>query len=736
MRAARLLALALVLTGCGKPTVTTRIAQEEAVLLAPGLELPAGSRVEDIRIDFERRSALMVPAGGTWRWRLTVPPGARFEAGVGRVESGEGPPLRAVVELASAGGREVLDVADVPVLRWVELRADLSAYADQEVTIELRLEGLPAGQLAAWGPVAVTASGADRSRAVAETRPNIVFVLLDTVRHDHLKAYGYDRDTAPELDRHLVASGMVVERAYAQAPWTLPSAVSYMTSRYPGELLGRDPAAYGIPAETPSLPEVLQRLGYRTAGFLGNPTLREENGFGRGFDTFHSPEGLEALYLNASDLHRRIEPWLRAHQHEPFFLYAHYIDPHDPYANPELVDGKSPWFDDPGGISGEWIHGVYAGVLPLEDAERDRRHLISLYDSEIRFADRYLGRLVEALEPEVLARTLFVFASDHGEEFFDHGGWKHGQSLYEEQIRVPLVFRWDGRIAPGSRLDATVRLLDVAPTLVAAAGGESPADWQGVNLLPALTGEAPAPRLAAFSQHLAHGPLRAAAVLDGKKLLRFNRLEPFTPADSLQDHLYRVDLGRLGPLELYDLAEDPAERRNLVAEPGAPALVAPLSPVLASHLDRALVGSRALTEGLAPGAVLAGELELERAPEGWRPLFLGAEDRVELDGTLVRFRLVAEIEDKGFLLMGDPGDLLSARLTLDGSPLPSERLRLGVGAAWGGGRVPAASLLATRYPAAGKSPGLRLWRPSGARPSEVAADPATREGLRALGYIQ
>lgn len=732
MRAAYLaLALAWMGVGCSGPVATTRLASEEAALEGAGLELPAAARTANVLLDHERRPALVIPAGEPWSWTLTVPPGARLVAGVGLPAVQEAA-ARALIELTTPEGREMLDVAAVKTGGWSGLEADLSAYAGREVQLRFEVENQPAGTTAAWGPVAVTATS-DRHQ---ETRPNIVFVLVDTVRHDHLRAYGYDRDTAPELDRHLVVPGMVVGSAYAQAPWTLPSAVSYMTSRYPGELLGRDPAAYGIPTETPSLPEVLERLGYRTAGFLGNPTLREENGFGRGFDTFHSPEGLEALYLNASDLHRRIEPWLRAHQHEPFFLYAHYIDPHDPYANPDLVDGKSPWFDDPGGISGEWIHGIYGGVLALEDAERDRRHLISLYDSEIRFADRFLGRLVETLEPEVLARTLFVFASDHGEEFFDHGGWKHGQSLYEEQIRVPLVFRWDGHIAPGGRLDATVRLLDVAPTLVAAAGGEPPADWQGVDLLPALTGAAPAPRLAAFSQHLAHGPLRAAAVLDGKKLIRFNRSEPFAPADSLQDYLYRVDLGRLDALELYDLAKDPAERRNLAGEPGAPALVAPLSPVLASHLDRALVGPRVLTEGLAPGAVLTGELELERAPEGWRPLFLGAEDRVELEGTTLRFRLVAEVEDKGFLLVGEPGDLLSARMTLDGRPLPPERLRLGAGTAWGGGRAPAATLLATRYPSAGKVPGLRLWRPSGARPSEAAADPATREGLRALGYIQ
>lgn len=720
----------LALLACRVSEPTTRVLSEELAVGAPGLGLPAGAQVADVTVDLERRPAVVVSGGAVWSWRVRVPDGASLVAGVALPDhAADAPPARVVVELQAGDERVMLEVTEASGKRWTDLRADLSNQARREVELRFRVEGLAPETRVAWAPVTLAAPAATEPR-----RPNVVFILLDTVRYDHLRAYGYERDTAPQLDRHLVAHGLVAENAYSQAPWTLPSSVSYLTSRYPGELLGKDPAAYGIPAQVPSLPEIFQRLGYRTAGFIGNPTLREENGFGRGFDTFHTPTGIESLYLNAGDLYRRIAPWVAAHQHEPFFLYAHFIDPHDPYASPDLVDGKSPYFDDPGGISGEWIHGVYAGVLALDDPERDRQHLMALYDTEIRFADQFLGHLVESLAPEVRADTMFVFASDHGEEFFDHGGWKHGQSLYEEQIHVPLVFRWDGRIPAGRRLDATVRLLDLAPTLVAAAGGEAPADWQGVNLLPALTGEAPAPRLAAFSQHLAHGPLRAAAVLDGKKMIRFNAREAFQPADSLQKHLYEVDLARFAPVELYDLTKDGKERSNLVTT--APELATPLTPVLAAHLDRTLVGVRALTEGLAPGSVLSGELEFERAPEGWRPLFLGAEDDLQLDGTRVRFRLVGGVGDEGFLLLGDPGDLVSARLELDGRPLGAERLRLGSGAAWGGGRSPASALLTPRYPSPGRSPGLRLWRPTGARPSEAAPDPATRDSLRALGYIQ
>ena len=119
------------------------------------------------------------------------------------------------------------------------------------------------------------------------------------------------------------------------------------------------------------------------------------------------------------------------------------------------------------------------------------RHFTALYDTEIRYVDRAIGELLASIPPEVLANTLVVLTADHGEELHDHGFWKHGHTLYQDQIHVPLLFRWDGRIPAGSRLPGTVRLVDVAPTLVAAAGGEAPPSWQGTDLLPALTGEGP-----------------------------------------------------------------------------------------------------------------------------------------------------------------------------------------------------------------------------------------------------
>jgi len=477
----------------------------------------------------------------------------------------------------------------------------------------------------------------DPAPAAEPAPPNVMLIVVDTLRADHATPYGYGRETTPEIQRLVADRGAVVETAYAQAPWTLPSAASYLTGSWPGDLLGAGGmASYGIPEGATSLAEALSALGYATGGFIANPTLHEGNGFARGFDTFWSPPVEAAsLLLHADELSQRAIPWLVEHQRERFFLYAHYLDPHDPYDNPDVAGGTSPFYPDyRGAISGRDVHALHAGKVALADPEDDVAHLTALYDSEIRYADRHVGRLLESLDPEVLADTLIVVTSDHGEELYERGGWKHGQTLYQEQIRVPLLVRWDGVVPAGSRLAGTAMLIDVVPTLLAAAGagdaapaavradapgvapaggGEAssspreglavreapaagvggsppatphgrPRELPGIDLLPALAGREPLPRRAAFAQHLAIGPARAAAVLGSSKLIRFDRAAPFAPANPLEERIARLDLSRLAPVELYDLAADPGERTTLAA--AEPAEVARLGAVI----DRRLAG--------------------------------------------------------------------------------------------------------------------------------------------------
>jgi arylsulfatase A-like enzyme len=790
--AGALLAGALLAAGChrGRPEgfVLRPLVEAGRYTVGPdrgaglaGLRFPVRPALADLEIDHERRPVVLTTAA-PWTWTGRVPPRAALHAGLQLAPAAwaRARRLEAVAVLTDGRTREVLQVvrsSERANPEWLDLSADLARYAGRQVTLELRVDGLPprlrAANLVAWGPVALS-SAAGGAGAV---RPNIIVILVDTLRRDRLTPYGYRRETSPEIARRLAGAGTVVEDAYSQAPWTLPSVVSMMTGRYPGELLGADLSAYGVPAGVLTTAERLGRAGYETAGFLANPTLHVGAGFERGFRTFYAPPAdVEWLRRHADDLNRHALPWIAARQDQdrPFFLYLHYIDPHDPYDNPEVVGNRSPFEADyQGPVSGDWVHGIYTGKLVLSDPARDVAHLSALYDSEVHYVDRAIGQVLASLRPEVLANTLVVLTADHGEELFDHGGWKHGQTLYEEQIHVPLIWRWDGHIPAGRRLAGTVRLLDVAPTLAAAAGAAPDPGWEGVDLLPALTGAAPLAERPAFAEGLSSGPLRAAAVLGRLKLIVFNRQEPFAPGDELQAHLWRQDLGRMARVELYDLAHDPGERHNLAAEPDGggtadPAVTAATDPgggggaaspsgaaaadpgglraaaagrlpllatVIERRLDLALPGLRLLAAGVPAGSRLRLDLDLSRPPRRWLPDLLTASDRATLDGSHLALELVgADRLARGVRIEGDFGEsrpaagagsgaggggagagdavVRSLAATLDGRPLAAGQVRVGGGATYGGGPLSLAALRTRDGPAAAPAaggPAVAIW---------------------------
>lgn len=701
-----------------------------------GLTFPRPPEVRFLEVDHERRPVVLTPAS-SWSWRGRIPAAAVLHAGVQALPGvwQAARRLEAGITVRDGRTREILDVTHSPNRRqpqhWLDMDVDLSRWAGREVTLELSadLPGLPPqyrdANLVAWGPVMLEKS-TPPERA---ERPNILFILVDTLRADHLTPYGYKvHDTSPEIQRRLADHGTVVENAYSQAPWTLPSVVSFLTGRYPGELLGEDLATYGIPDGVTPLAEQMAALGYDTGGFFANPTLHAGAGFERGFRTFYAPPAdVEWIRKHADELNRHAVPWLRAHQRRPFFLYVHYVDPHDPYENPDMaggIGGRAEFMPEyRGSIGADWIHGIYSGKIQLADPVVDLAYIHALYDGEIHYTDRFIGALLDELDPAVLKNTLIVLTADHGEELHDHGGWKHGQSLYQEQIHVPLIFRWDGHIPADRRLAGTVRLLDLVPTLVAAAGGKADPSWAGTDLLPALTGKAPPPRRPAFAEGLSGGPLRAAAVLDQQKLILFNREEPFRPADELQDYLWRKDLARFQRTELYDLGRDAGERNNLADK--NPDWIDRLQPIIHRQLGVEMEGLWVLPDGLAGGSRLSGSITFERPPERWAPYFLGPADKAELSGSRVRFDLLGDRLTKGLRIKGDFGRILAVAATLDGRPLPPGAVRIGAGPRWpmtGDSGRPTATL-------------LRLWTFSGGSERRTKVSPETEEGLRNLGYI-
>jgi arylsulfatase A-like enzyme len=391
-------------------------------------------------------------------------------------------------------------------------------------------------------------------------RPSALLVSFDTTRFDHTSLAGYDRDTTPRL-RALAAQGASFGLAYAPTSTTGPSHATLFT--------GLSPLRHGVvkngaplPPAAETLAERLSTAGYRTAGFASSYVLSRRFGFGQGFAAFDdaferatstfAEEFWEGRRIEggfdrrADETTRRAVRWLETHaEGGPFFLFVHYFDPHAPYGAPAAFAGR---FDPGPGADG---------------LGRD----VARYDEEIAFADAELGALLDALDRLGLAaRTAVVVTADHGEGLMDHGHMEHGVHVYEEQVRVPLVVRWPGRVAAGARFPEPVELADVTPTLLELLGVEAAgAAFEGRSLAPALLGRAAldgARPVHLYRRHFA-GERRGALYVKGEKYaVREGRFKYIEGPEE-------------GTRELYDLEADPGERRNLAeAEPETAAALA------------------------------------------------------------------------------------------------------------------------------------------------------------------
>ena len=316
---------------------------------------------------------------------------------------------------------------------------------------------------------------------------SVILISLDTLRADHLGAYGYARPTSPNLDA-LAASGVVFEMALAQASSTLPSHRSLFRSRLPSR----------AEAPTPTLAEVVAQNGLTTAAFTGGGNVSAAFGFDRGFETYvDDPRGFGESFDD-------IEIWIRTHAQDSFMLFLHTYDIHLPY------DPPAPYRDQFGGDYDGPINGRRTldalrrergfkgyrnqGSEP-ELAEADRARIIDLYDGGILYTDTFIERLRLLLrELDLLDETALVVFSDHGEEFWEHGSVLHSHTLYQELIHVPLIFSFPGHWAAGERIETPVQLLDVAPTVLDLLRIPIPKTFEGRSLLGLIRGEEAEPR--------------------------------------------------------------------------------------------------------------------------------------------------------------------------------------------------------------------------------------------------
>jgi arylsulfatase A-like enzyme len=393
----------------------------------------------------------------------------------------------------------------------------------------------------------------------------VVWIVVDTLRADHLGLYGYARPTSTSLERW-GRRGVVFDRSFSTAPWTLPSFASLFTGQLPsrhgagtrvpegGAPGGRKAAARmrlpgektsfaGLDADSTTLAEILAEHGFATAAIVDNPFLLPVFGVARGFEHYDHESGDDLHSRRADTMVDLALAWLDARDARPFFLLLHLFDPHMAYDAPPPARLR---FARP---------YTTRLSLPVSDAlglrehadeldESDRDFVKAAYDEEVLFTDMQIGRFLDALEARgELERALVVLTADHGEELFDHDSIGHGHTLYDEQLRVPLVF-WAPEARP-RRVATPVSGVDVAPTVLDALGLDLPAEMQGVSLWPAIRGVGEVPDRVLFAERTGTGSERKAAIHWPFKLV-------LDTAD--------------GTARVFELEEDPGETRDRAAQ--------------------------------------------------------------------------------------------------------------------------------------------------------------------------
>jgi arylsulfatase A-like enzyme len=380
---------------------------------------------------------------------------------------------------------------------------------------------------------------------------NVLLISIDTLRSDHLGCYGYDRPTSPNIDG-LARSGTVFLNTMSVSSWTLPAHASMLTGRYPGQHGLRDDGVRLDPA-IPSLPQFFRKRGYRTLAVVSHVYVSSAFGLDRGFDVFD--ESLTrggAANPVATQVVDRFLGLLEPGDPEPFFAFLHFFDPHLDYVPPSPFGTR---FTDPG-YRGE-IDGTLRslqGYFSRNDSipRADLEQAIGLYDGEIAYVDSEIGRLLEELERrELLDDTIIVITADHGEEFKEHGRLGHARTLFEEQLRVPLIISGHPAFPAGSRRGDLAGLCDLAPTLLELTGAVPEHIFSGRSLI----GEPGERDRSLFAETLRFGFEKRAARRGSLKAI---------------DH--RHDGKRM----FFDLAQDPGEQRSAATDPTGGSLAAAL----------------------------------------------------------------------------------------------------------------------------------------------------------------
>jgi arylsulfatase A-like enzyme len=493
-----------------------------------------------VTIQGETRHGLLLVAPTTAEWDVTLPPkAATFETWL----TLEAPPIHqpasdgAAIELrVVADGQEHL-VAEFPLIpgaapldangspstssHFTDWKVDLSEWAGKPVT--LRLDTKPgktpvfdwvfAGSPTVFGP-----PDTDVRR--------VVVIAMDTTRPDHLSLNGYQRPTTPEIDA-FAKSGVVFSHTWSTAPRTRPSFRSSTTGRLPLDAVGAT-----------NIADVFEHHGFATAGFVANVHLQPRFAFDEGYDSW-----LFDGKANAEQQVDRAIGWLQSNSDVDGYLFVHFMDPHMVYDAPEPYGTEFVGETDPNLPDKVKREQVVAMMHKGTLSDVAKQELVAEHDGELAYMSAQMKRLFDAVDA-LPGRTLIVLHSDHGEEFWEHGGFEHNHSLYDEVTRTVFVLRPGKGLPAGRSVDAPVTLMDLAPTLYDLFGFPEIPQVDGHSLVPLLAGAQTFPARPLPVGYLQYAHERWGVIW--------------------KDHKYILHTGT-GREELYDLSTDPQETQDLAA---------------------------------------------------------------------------------------------------------------------------------------------------------------------------
>ncbi|MFC2163853.1 sulfatase, partial [Acidobacteriota bacterium] len=429
--------------------------------------------------------------------------------------------------------------------RWLEFEINLASYTGQSINLIFKTS--PTKQNKAKNNcVSVWENPTLIRKEAKHPHPNIILISIDTLRADHLGCYGYNRNTTPHIDL-FSSSAVLFKNVIAQAPYTVSSHMSMLTSLYPSFHKVNMIELSRLNPDKKTLTEILYNHGYRTWAITGGGQVSSGHGFFDGFETFIE---YTAPHRDVERKVRETINFLKKEKGNTFFVFFHTYKPHAPYMPIPPYDTM---FDEDykGQITGRLsdINDINSGKIEVNQA--DVEHIVSLYDGEIREMDDQLAVLFDYLKQEgLMEKTLIVFTSDHGEEFNEHGSvGVHSHTLYDELLRVPLILRMPEAHPEQAVIEDQIQSIDIFPTILQIAGIPYPDNSsQGTSVVPLIEGRKlnREPNIA-FSERTPSDGLFLRAL-----------------RDSSQKYIFEEDKKKgSSKHSFFDLKNDPREQLNI-----------------------------------------------------------------------------------------------------------------------------------------------------------------------------